>query len=736
MELFVYLYSSRPQGEHLAASSAEKTDQNTSLSHSNAVLWGQERSSIALNSIFKHPQRKIQQFDANLTYQIKYEAMHPTKPPNMTDQLVASCSSSFPDINRNIFLSGKYPDSYTCFMLYIAIFRAFRDEETELLVNTQSGHCIGLLAPDRGRVQHENFVSVIIAVLQNENTRTKHNINHQSSFWNDLGARNRFIREPFEKTVAQANVNYGTAHYSVNRYEAQHREKHYYFSANKLLPCMTSVNYCSERNIRRYILRTAYDQNGFGFQKEHLKTKHLTKNEIEVEIQAIGLNFRDILNALGMYPGDAGEMGSDFAGKVVNAGISTFCPGEHVFGQARGCFKSHVCVHHGMVGRVSPHFSLETSAGLPTIFMTAISCFESLDIQTDMKILVHAASGGLGTAVMQIAQLHGAQVIGTAGSPIKRNFIRGLGFAALDSRSSRFTDDLSLLCQSSAGVRAVVNTLTTPGMLSATISCIQLGGSLIEVSKRGIFSHNRVAQDRPDVDQRILAVDFMPIQRAQVYIKLIETLMSTGQIKPVFSSMYNLRHISSAFRRYHRAATIGKLVLFSSDDNLKFGVRDHGTWAITGGLGALGQLAGKFLITSSLSVKMLTKSIKPIPKYICDSFNITKTILCDINDLTQIEDALNSGGSQNIGLLHASGTLQDGMIWSPKIRESRSVFSSKLEPLRPLFDIVRKFGMRFVAYGSISAAVGTPGQSNYSCSNALLATETQSLNEQVGGMII
>ena len=497
---------------------------------------------------------------------------------------------------------------------------------------------------------------------------------------------------------------------------------------------MTSVNYCSERNLGRYILNTTYNQNGFEFQKENLNIKHLAKDEIEVEVHAIGLNFRDVLNVLGMYPGDAGEMGSDFAGKVVHGGKSTFCIGEHVFGQARGCFKSHVCVHHGMVGRVSPHFSLETSAGLPTVFMTAISCFESLDIQKDMKVLVHAASGGLGNAAMQIAHLHGAQVIGTAGSPIKRNFIRGLGFAALDSRSSRFTDDLILLCQNSGGIGAVVNTLTTPGMLSATISCIQLGGSLVEVSKRGIFSHNRVAQDRLDVDQSILAIDFMPVQRAQVCIKLIETLMSTGQIKPVFSSMYDLRHISSAFRTYYRAANIGKLILLSNTDCVKFGGRDHGTWAITGGLGALGQLTGKFLVTSRLPVKMLAKSIKTVQKYICDSFYITKVILCDINDPEQIEDALNSGGSQNIGLLHASGTLQDGMIWSPKIRNSRSVFSSKLEPVRLLFDIVRKSGMRFVAYGSISAVVGTPGQSNYGCSNALLAAETQSLNEQVGCM--
>eukprot|EP00890_Picochlorum_soloecismus_P001111 jgi/Picsp_1/1/NSC_00001-R1 len=708
INLFVYMYSSRLQREHLAASSAGKADENTSLSSSNAVLCGQERSSIALCCIFKHPQKKTICFDANndtnLVYEIQYEAMDPTISPNMTmgALLAAAGSSSLPEINHNIFLSGNLLDYYSCFMQYIAIFREVRNKETQLPVNTQSDHCIGLSAPHRRRTYHDKIVSIIITVLKNEDPRNKLQLNHNSFFWNDLGARNRFTREPIGKTVAQANVNYSTTYRSIS----------------------------SEKNLGRYILNTVYHKNGFEFQKENLKALHLEKDEVEVEVLAIGLNFRDILNVLGMYPGDAGEAGSDFAGKIVNAGESTLSIGEYVFGQVKGCFKSHVCVHRGMVGRVSPHFSLESSAGLPTIFMTALACFESLDIKTNTKVLVHAAAGGLGAAAMQVAQLSGAQVIGTAGSPIKRNFIRGLGFPALESRSSQFTDDLLLLCQNFGGICAVINTLTTPGMLSATISCIKFGGSLVEVSKRGIFSHSRVVQERLDIHPDILAIDFMPIQRAQAYLKLIETLMSTGQIKPVVSSMYELRHISSAFRTYYRAATIGKVVFVSSNDDLKSGASDCGTWAITGGLGALGQITGKFLVSAGLHVIMLAKSINPVQKYISYSSHLINIILCDINDPYQIEKALNSGGSKNIGLLHASGTLQDGVIWSPKIQKSRSVFGSKLEPLKTLFDIVRKGGMRFVAYGSISAFVGTPGQSNYSCSNALLAAETQSLNEQ------
>ena len=232
MELFVYLYSSRSKGEHLAASSAEKIDQNTSFSPSNAVLWGQERSAIAIYSIFKSPQKKWKPFDTNvdisLCYETKYEAMDPTKPPDMTmdDQLAASCSRSFPEINSNIFLSGTFLDSYSCFMLYIAIFRAFRNQEKQLLVKTQSGHCVGLLAPDRRIIQHEHFVSAIIAVLRNENARKNLKLNHRSSFWNDLGVGNRFIREPDGKTVAQANVNYGTSHYAINRYETHHQKKY------------------------------------------------------------------------------------------------------------------------------------------------------------------------------------------------------------------------------------------------------------------------------------------------------------------------------------------------------------------------------------------------------------------------------------------------------------------------------------------------------------------------------
>eukprot|EP00951_Prasinocladus_malaysianus_P025530 scaffold224106_cov51-Prasinocladus_malaysianus.AAC.1 len=152
-----------------------------------------------------------------------------------------------------------------------------------------------------------------------------------------------------------------------------------------------------------------------------------------VSVKAVGINFRDVLNILGMYPGDPGPPGGDFAGVVVKAGQSSgWKCGESVFGLGMGALGSHVLVDGRTVARMPPGMTFEAAAACPTVFTTvdcALSSAAGIDESAcaGSSILIHAATGGVGLAACQVAAARGLIPICTAGSPIKRSTARLYG---------------------------------------------------------------------------------------------------------------------------------------------------------------------------------------------------------------------------------------------------------------------------------------------------------------------
>ena len=95
-------------------------------------------------------------------------------------------------------------------------------------------------------------------------------------------------------------------------------------------------------------------------------------------MKAVGLNFRDILNVLGMYPGDPGNPGSDFSGTVLT-NQSSFKIGESVFGLSAGCLGTIVEVLQTNCAHKPPNISHASAAALPTAMITADLILEKLN---------------------------------------------------------------------------------------------------------------------------------------------------------------------------------------------------------------------------------------------------------------------------------------------------------------------------------------------------------------------
>ncbi|WP_250853767.1 polyketide synthase dehydratase domain-containing protein [Streptomyces malaysiensis] len=154
----------------------------------------------------------------------------------------------------------------------------------------------------------------------------------------------------------------------------------------------------------------------------------LGAQEVRIEVRAVGLNFRDVLVLLGMYPdAESAVLGSEGAGVVVEvgSGVTDVCVGDRVMGVWGDGFRSVVVVDvRGVVG-VPVGWSFEQAASVPVAFVTAYYALVDLaGVRAGESVLVHSAAGGVGMAAVQLARYLGAEVFATA-SESKWSVVRG-----------------------------------------------------------------------------------------------------------------------------------------------------------------------------------------------------------------------------------------------------------------------------------------------------------------------
>ena len=182
------------------------------------------------------------------------------------------------------------------------------------------------------------------------------------------------------------------------------------------------------------------------------------EGEVEIAVRAVGLNFRDVLRALGMLAeyerehlgiASAAEapFGFECAGEVVavGAGVEGFKIGDAVLGLANGSLSSHVTVPAEAVIAVPPGWSFDAAATVPVAYLTAVYGLERLaGLRRGERVLIHAAAGGVGQAAVRVAQAAGAEIFATA-HPSKWDFLKAQGIRARDE----FADDG--VCEGGAG---------------------------------------------------------------------------------------------------------------------------------------------------------------------------------------------------------------------------------------------------------------------------------------------
>jgi len=296
--------------------------------------------------------------------------------------------------------------------------------------------------------------------------------------------------------------------------------------------------------------------------------------EVQIEVYAASVNFRDVMIALGNYPalGSVPALGVDCAGKVVAVGdaVPDFRIGDEVFGMTRACFGAFTGftnTYSMCVMRKPAGWSFEQAAALPGVFATAYYALHLVaGLRRGERVLIHCASGGVGLAAIQVAKWLGAEIVATAGTPEKRAFVHGLGIDhVMDSRSLAFIEEVRQLT-AGQGVDVILNSLTGDA-INQGLEILRPLGRFLEIGKRDIMENRQVGLRAFARGLTLASIDlgFMsPTGRPDLAERLFSELgdlFRHGTFSPVPTRTFDITDAPAAFKYMSGGTHIGKIVL-------------------------------------------------------------------------------------------------------------------------------------------------------------------------------
>ena len=455
--------------------------------------------------------------------------------------------------------------------------------------------------------------------------------------------------------------------------------------------------------------------------------------QVQIRVEAAGLNFRDVLNVLGLYPGDPGQIGGgDLAGVVTELGdgVTKFEVGQRVFGFMPGSFATRVNAPAQFLTAVPDGISAVGAATIPAGALTTRLAFDWAEVGPGDRVLIHAASGGVGLAAIQIAKQRGATVFATA-STYKRDTLREMGVEYVyDSRSTDFADQI-LADTGGSGVDVVLNSLTNEGFVAATVRATAQGGRFAEIAKRDIWTPEQMAAARPDIKYEIIALDACiehEPERVGNLLAGVAQSMADGELAPIAAEVYPVTEAKTAFRRMQQARHIGKIVLQMPQP---LQPRADRSYLITGGLGALGLFTAAYLAQLGAGDIVLTSRRAPDADAQRAIDDITErhrcrihTMTADVGEEAQVEQLLARIRAELpplAGVAHLAGVLDDALLTQQNLEHFRTTLAPKALGARYLDRLTKSDDLDFfILYSSAASVLGSPGQANYAAANALL----------------
>ncbi|MEU4345304.1 SDR family NAD(P)-dependent oxidoreductase [Nocardia sp. NPDC023852] len=451
----------------------------------------------------------------------------------------------------------------------------------------------------------------------------------------------------------------------------------------------------------------------------------LPPGHVRIAVRAAGINFRDVLVALDIYPG-ASSMGREAAGVVTEVGsdVTTFAVGDRVMGVFDDAFATQADADHRCLVHIPTGWSFAQAAGFPIAFLTAYHALVDLGHLTPGEsILIHSAAGGVGTAAVQLARHLGAEAFATA-SPGKWEALRRQGLDDRHIASSRTLDFEELVRQATdgRGVDVVLNALSRE-FTDASLRLLPRGGRFLEMGKTDLRDPHTVTGEHPGVTYRPFDLADLELDRVADLFRALQALIDNGAIGPLPVSAWDIRQAGDALRYVSNARHTGKVVLTVP-------VRPDPERAvlITGGTGTLGAQIARHLVTRHGARRLVlagrnaptAESVSELTTELAARGADVRIVSCDVSVREEVAALLASIPSLG-SVVHAAGIVADGTLESLDTDRLDRVLRPKLDAAFHLHELTRDLDLsEFVLFSSAAGVFGNAGQANYAAANTFL----------------
>jgi acyl transferase domain-containing protein/acyl carrier protein len=471
-------------------------------------------------------------------------------------------------------------------------------------------------------------------------------------------------------------------------------------------------------------------------------------NEVEIEVHAAALNFRDVMKALGIYPADAEDamlLGDECAGVItrVGDGVKDLKAGDEVMALAPGSFGSHVTtVAHAVMLKPS-HITMEEAA---TMMVTYLTASYALQLQGRMskgeRVLIHAGTGGVGQAAIRLSQALGAEIFATAGSEEKRGFLRKIGVPHVhDSRTLSFAEEI-LEVTKGEGIDLVLNSLAGEA-IHQSLSILRQYGRFLEIGKRDIYGNTKVGLFPFRKNLSYHAIDLghaLDPKNAKPLMRSLRQLIAAKKLPPLPFRTFALSDAVRAFRYITQARQIGKVVLAVKGARVSLteappavGIQFNaeGTYLVAGGLGGFGMALSQWLVQNGVRHLVLTsrsgastdEARAGVAAMEAAGAKVT-VMQSDVSDSESVAALIRDIQASHPplrGVFHVAMVLDDAFIPQLNVERFTKVTGPKVQGAWNLHEQTQDLPLdHFVMFSSVASLIGSPGQANYAAANAFL----------------